>query len=675
MRNAMRAGAVIWTLAAVLSRQYPDVDDPVRGGLAEFLAWAHPATAECSAPDRIEIVERWPGVLRVRYEIPCGTRQVWESILETREGEGVWQVAGGFETAPDLLERALAVDAFLPPTGGPDGATEDPDQTAGAAPPGDDRDGVREEIPMGLVDMPVVESEVPPEFPEEAGRARLIGRATVELLVDVTPDGTPTRVRPLRGPDPDLGMRGAAIEAILRWRFLPASLSGRPVRSFTAISIPFQGLPPETRTWVHRALFHIEAFVWAHSREVDEARRRLAAGEPFPDVVAALGPTDPLAGDRGLVPADSLPAAVRGALHEARVGTWVGPIEAGGRTYLLRKRAEVYYAIRSVAGGEVSYQIVHQRNAPGKDDLRRAIESDVAGYLAETRRFEYANEAARVMGIAQRRSAFGQLLIHTDVLQDDEIDLLGRVVEETIRVHEEFWSDVARLRPFTEQILVYAFARESDHDRLYRIWDAGKRDGGATPAGEYTPASRILAIPCEATGGHLPVPVLIHEAIHMLDYERVYEEGVEPSEWFEEGFANYFGLSQFDSRLRLDPGEIRRSGTVTAGGVRVQFDPRAELRQHLRRRRDEGTVPLRRLLEANATSPLWGGERSSRAYGAAWTLVHFLIHGDGGSRRDTFLKYARLESRGEGGPEAFRRLFGPDLGALEEAWHTYEERL
>jgi hypothetical protein len=161
----------------------------------------------------------------------------------------------------------------------------------------------------------------------------------------------------------------------------------------------------------------------------------------------------------------------------------------------------------------------------------------------------------------------------------------------------------------------------------------------------------------------------------MLDYERVYGARVQPSKWFEEGMADYFGLSQIDSGLHLEVGAIKRSGTIVVGHARVQFDPRTELWEHLRLTRDEGPVPLLTLLAASPEDPLWSGERSGRAYGAAWTLVHFLIHGDHGRREAAFRQYAGREAAGRGGLPAFQELFGSDLAALETEWHDYEATL
>ena len=650
MKPALRALTPLF-LAVVLLSARPGIThvpdgprqpaDALFDRVVDFLAWAHPASGGCGTPVDVAVTDRAAEGIAAHYEVLCqGMKRPVESILETRQAESVWQVTRGFE-----------IEAMRP----------------GAAPPA-----------LAAADPPQTVEETRPEFPDEAGRARMIGKARVELLVEIGADGAPERARPLRGPDPDLGMRRAALEAVLKWRFTPATLGGRPVRYFAPVGLTFEGLPPESRSWTHRALFHIEAIVSSTAAPVEEARGRLAAGESFGAVATAASAGGGQAGDWGFVSAATLPPAVRKALHDIEVGGLAGPIEADGLHYLMLKRGEIYYGIRSAEGGEVSYQIEHLHDAPQGEALRRAVAADIADYLAESRRRAYVNEAARRMGIRQREARIGQLLIHTDALDDEEIATLGRVVEAAIEAHRRFWEPIVPLRPFKEQVMVYAFARTIDHNALYSVWRGGKTEGSAFPAGpagEYVPSSRILAIPCEEMEGHLPVPVLVHEGFHMLDYERVYAAGVTPSRWFEEGLATYFGFSQITSRLRIEPGEIHRSGAIESGSVKVQFDPRAPLREYLREIGEERRVALRQLLRAGPGDPLWIGDRSFRGYGASWTLIHFLKDGDKKRHLKTFQDYARLEARGEAGPDAFARVFGPDLDALERAWHDYEAGL
>ncbi len=692
-------------------RQPPDgLPEPASENLREFLTWAHPVERGCRPPEQIEILDRWTGGLRVRFRVICARTEpipraepiprtdTLEAVLETREGPGVWQVAGGFEAGIEQVEGALRSAGLLEPGS--------PGSPPGLSPPRDPSIPADAVGPTRILARPRSIRETAPQYPEEAGRARLIGQAHVELLVDVPVSGEPQRARPLRGPDPDLGMRRAAVESVLKWRFLPATVSGLPVRAFLPVDVRFEGLPPESREWAHRALFQFDAIVSPNREAIEAARRSLDSGEPFKEVEASFLGGGPRAegtraegagvdgvrtGDWGMVAATGLPPALRKELHETRIGGYAGPVEADGVSYLVRKRGEIYYAIRSVEGDEVSYQILHQRNAPQGDAMKRLIESDVADFLAERRRRNYGNAAARLMGIRQTFMEIGRLEIRTDALSQEEVRMLGRVVEATVGAHEQLWAPIVPLRPFKDRVLVYAFARDADHEALHRLWgsrrapakdEPGTDPAGSAaapaawvPAGEYIPASRILAIPCQAMEGHLPVPIAIHEAVHMLEYERVYAPGVQPSKWFEEGLATYLGFSQVDSQLRIQPGNIHRSGTIVTEEIRVQFDPRAQLRDYLRRCREEGPVPLQKLLSSGAGAPFWVGEDSPRAYGASWTLVHYLRHGEKGRLRPEFQTYAALEARGEGGPGAFARLFGPDQAAFEAAWHAYEAGL
>jgi len=666
--------------------------DLFAAGLADFLQWAHPAGPDCGAVDRIEVVSRWAGGLRVRFEQPCGAagQLRFGAILMTREGGGVWQVAAGFEADEEVIRDAIRMRRLRIPRDG-DGLAAADDATTGPSeepstpaapsptgaetapaemlPPPGNAGGV--ESPLAPVRPPIVRQQAPPIFPEEAGRARLIGEARVQMLVDVNAAGVPVRARMLRGPDPDLGMRQAALAAVATWRFDPARFEGRAVRYFAPIEITFTGLPPESRLWEHRALFEMQALLYDDEARAQAAVARLRAGAPVEEVSPELA----LDSEWGLIAAAALPAPVRAALHATTIGLWAGPVQAEKQYWLVRKRGEVYYGVLpQAAPGGLQYQVVHQRGVPDSDELRRAIDADVLDFTAERKRRDYMNEAARLMGLRQARAEVGQMVIRTDVLNEDEMQLLGSIVNSTLRAHQEFWAGLVTLRLFRRQVMVYAFASKSDHQKVQATW-LGHQGTPAAASGEYIPSSRILAFPCETTGGHIPIPVMVHEAIHMLDYERVYPPRVQPSKWFEEGLANYFGLSQIDSQLRIDPGSIKRSGTIVAGNVKVQFDPRLELLGHRRLSRERGPVALAALLAAGPSDPLWAGDQSARAYGASWTLVHFLLHGERGRHAEAFRQYAAQEARGEGGPATFRRIFGNNLDALETAWHEYEEAL
>src|SRR5262249_15235743 len=142
-------------------------------GLGEFLGWAHPVGEGCDAPSEVTVVDSWEGGLRARYTIVCGpASHRLEGGFLVREKEGVWQIAAGVEG------DRVRIDAGLGPPGAARTALAPPLGNAATSEPG---------RPFAAVVPPEVRSEVSPEYPEEAGRARLIGEAHVELLVQVSP--------------------------------------------------------------------------------------------------------------------------------------------------------------------------------------------------------------------------------------------------------------------------------------------------------------------------------------------------------------------------------------------------------------------------------------------------------------------------------------------------------
>ena len=78
-----------------------------------------------------------------------------------------------------------------------------------------------------------------PVYPEAALRQRIRGLVTLRVLV--AEDGFPVRITVEKAAREDLTR--AAIEAANQWRFEPALEGGRPVRTFTTLRFPFEGIP------------------------------------------------------------------------------------------------------------------------------------------------------------------------------------------------------------------------------------------------------------------------------------------------------------------------------------------------------------------------------------------------------------------------------------------------
>jgi len=83
----------------------------------------------------------------------------------------------------------------------------------------------------------IEESYVQPEYPELARQARLEG--TVILQVVIQKDGSVSEPQILRVDKPNLGFETAAQEAVLRWRYEPATQNGRPVAVYLTVHVQF----------------------------------------------------------------------------------------------------------------------------------------------------------------------------------------------------------------------------------------------------------------------------------------------------------------------------------------------------------------------------------------------------------------------------------------------------
>jgi protein TonB len=90
--------------------------------------------------------------------------------------------------------------------------------------------------PVEDVDEPIVLSRVEPEVPPKALKQRK--RATVVLKVLVNERGGIARVLVERG-IPGSELEAAAISAVLRWKFQPATRNGEPIRAWTKATFRF----------------------------------------------------------------------------------------------------------------------------------------------------------------------------------------------------------------------------------------------------------------------------------------------------------------------------------------------------------------------------------------------------------------------------------------------------
>jgi periplasmic protein TonB len=88
----------------------------------------------------------------------------------------------------------------------------------------------------GAVTRPEKISGPQPVYTEMARKARVQGVVIVEAIIDE--NGNVTNARVLKGLP--MGLDKAAIDAVQRWKFKPATLQGRPVKVYYSLTVNFQ---------------------------------------------------------------------------------------------------------------------------------------------------------------------------------------------------------------------------------------------------------------------------------------------------------------------------------------------------------------------------------------------------------------------------------------------------
>ncbi len=82
---------------------------------------------------------------------------------------------------------------------------------------------------------PVLLTRVEPVYPEAARRIHLAGTVILQTVIDE--NGRVTNVEVIKGLG--FGLQQAAIDAVSRWRFEPATMNGRPVKVFFNLTVQF----------------------------------------------------------------------------------------------------------------------------------------------------------------------------------------------------------------------------------------------------------------------------------------------------------------------------------------------------------------------------------------------------------------------------------------------------
>jgi hypothetical protein len=143
--------------------------------------------------------------------------------------------------------------------------------------------------------------------------------------------------------------------------------------------------------------------------------------------------------------------------------------------------------------------------------------------------------------------------------------------------------------------------------------------------------------------------IVQHEGFHQFVHSVI--RGEIPI-WVNEGLAEYFGEG-------IWTGDGMVTGVVPPARL-------ARLREHIREKR---LLPTAAMLKMSHRE--WNAKLSGRNYDQAWSMVHFLVHADDGKYRKAFSSFINDLSRGLDWQDAYRRRFGSDTEAFEEAYSKW----
>ena len=84
----------------------------------------------------------------------------------------------------------------------------------------------------------IEQSYVKPTYPELARVARLEGQVILQAIIKK--DGSVGEVSVLRCNRPNMGFEDAAVEAVRKWQYRPATQNGRPVEVYFTVFVEFK---------------------------------------------------------------------------------------------------------------------------------------------------------------------------------------------------------------------------------------------------------------------------------------------------------------------------------------------------------------------------------------------------------------------------------------------------
>lgn len=226
-------------------------------------------------------------------------------------------------------------------------------------------------------------------------------------------------------------------------------------------------------------------------------------------------------------------------------------------------------------------------------------------------------------------------IIHTDI----DIDEAREAAIRMTRMAEEYFQ---RTREFSgaihQQLPFYLYRKSADYYAA----------GGFPGSSGIFNGEKLMAIAGEKTTSRT-WHVVQHEGFHQ--FARAVIGGDLPI-WVNEGLAEYFGIGQF-----------------TGDGFVTGVIPPERLKRVQKQIRDNKFRSIPDMMRL--THKEWNGALSISNYDQAWSMVHFLAHGDGDKYQPAFSGFMRDLGRGTPWMKAWEQNLGTDIEGFTNRWRDY----
>ena len=259
-----------------------------------------------------------------------------------------------------------------------------------------------------------------------------------------------------------------------------------------------------------------------------------------------------------------------------------------------------------------------------------AVHSSVAG--ADRRGGNNASKGGPA-GMQQYDSPYYE--IYSDLEKDrvqEAVLRMTRMAEEYHDRTKDFSGAIRQKFPF------YLFREAQDY------FDAGGLPGSAGVFMVRGDEAKLMAIAGEkSTGGTWHV--VQHEGFHQFAHAVI---GGELPPWLNEGLAEYFGEGIYT-------GDGMVTGVVSPGRLK-------RVQESIKNKRFKSMQRMMLLSHQQ-----WNAEMDGTNYDMAWSMAHFLAHGDGGRYQGAFTQFVKDIGRGRPWDKAWLANFGSADG-FEKKW-------